>query len=265
MDHLSLVKMGLQGAKDICVGEGVRGLQSDGQYAHYQHLLSMCLVSSSNLPALGPNSPTGVKNESIIRRRWAPDDCGPVTTEAGNDCHDEGGRRDHPHHPRDRKIILQRHPASWGSQHGTKLMYARHWPWCRWHQAELWILGTGAPGSDLGYRESVSSLCNNHHQAEELTQRGGESRNWFSAGVTFLQQKTWPHKLSEDNTWWTAVNTRTGGLLCLQNVSYFIIRLVDDKRRRTDSASLILIPSSWCQHPLAPLLLFLHKLYIFCF
>ena len=134
-----------------------------------------------------------------------------------------------------------------------------------WAEAELWILGTGAPGSDPSYRESVSSLYNNHHQAEELTQRGGESRNWFSAGVTFLQQKTWPHKLSEDNTWWTAVNTRTGGLLCLQNVSYFIIRLVDDERRRTDSASLILIPSSWCQHPLAPLLLFLHKLYIFCF
>ena len=46
---------------------------------------------------------------------------------------------------------------------------------CELLRAEYQVLGCGE--SDPSYRESVSSLSNNHHHAEEPTQRGVGSRN----------------------------------------------------------------------------------------
>lgn len=136
------------GALGIFVLEkGSGGLQSDGQYAHYQHLAT-CLVSYSNLPALGPNSPTHVKNESIIRRRWAPDDCGPVTTEPGNDCNDG---EDHPHHLQRQTNRYYRLPEAEGL-HSTDLS----WVFLTLTlvlSSEYSVLGA----SDPSYRESVSA------------------------------------------------------------------------------------------------------------
>ena len=154
------------------------------------HIINIDDGVLSNLPALRPNSPTHVKNESIIRRRWAPDDCGPVTTEPGNDCNDG---EDHPHHLQRQTNRYYRLPEAEGLQYyGSELSIPDTDP-----GPELWILGTGGVWPELPW--ICISLCNNHHHAQEQTQRGVESRNWFSAGVTLCRQKMRPHKLCEDN------------------------------------------------------------------